>query len=250
MVASSIDSNGRPWGSFIAGPPGFVRILSPQSIAIQSLPPKHDRLFRNLEVHNDLGLLAIEFAARRRMKIKGYGRIQNGVIRVEIERVYALCPKYIQAREVCVYPEELPAAQFVSSRSLSGAQQLWIGKADTFFLATHHPETGGDATHRGGLPGFVKVLSPSQLQFPDYEGNHMFNSLGNIHVSGKAGMLLLDFAGNRTLQITGRAEILWNQPGRHGSERAVSLRIEDVIEMRNAYPLSWRLPGNGRCNVY
>ena len=59
--------------------------------------------------------------------------------------------------------------------------------ADTFFVASAHAERGVDASHRGGLPGFVRVLGDRTLEIPDYPGNSMFNTLGNPAADPRAG---------------------------------------------------------------
>ena len=95
------------------------------------------------------------------------------------------------------------------SRVLSEEQQTWIAGSDTFFIASHHAEGGTDVSHRGGMPGFVSVVSESKLMFPDYSGNAMFQTLGNISVNPSAGLLFVDWDKWRTLQLTGRASIVW-----------------------------------------
>jgi predicted pyridoxine 5'-phosphate oxidase superfamily flavin-nucleotide-binding protein len=65
-----------------------------------------------------------------------------------------------------------------------------------------------------GNPGFVKILDDRRIALPDYNGNHMFNTLGNLVINPNAGLLFIDFDSGWTLQLTGRASIDWN------SERA------------------------------
>ena len=64
-----------------------------------------------------------------------------------------------------------------------------IENSDTFFLGTTHPTSGNDASHRGGPAGFVRV-TPEHLWWPDYPGNNMFNSLGNLSVDPSAALLV------------------------------------------------------------
>ena len=121
------------------------------------------------------------------MKAKGVvGRVlAEGGVEVRTERVYALCPKYIQARtwDLAVdpaVPEAVPGGNAKRGRALSGEQQARTLGADTFFVASFHPGTGADASHRGGMPGFVEVVDGKTLLWPDYVGNRMFNTLGNL----------------------------------------------------------------------
>ena len=95
-------------------------------------------------------------------------------------------------------------------RSLSAL----VARADTFFIASQFSEGGGDWTegidvsHRGGPPGFVLVAHETALLFPDYSGNCMFNTLGNLLINPRCGLLFVDFDSGDTLQLTGEAEIL------------------------------------------
>ncbi len=93
---------------------------------------------------------------------------------------------------------------------LAEAQRAWIRRADTFFIATSHPEAGADASHRGGMPGFVRVEG-DRLVWPDYAGNAMFNTLGNIALHPRAGLVFPDFEAGATLQLTGRAAVDWDR---------------------------------------
>jgi hypothetical protein len=113
-----------------------------------------------------------------------------------------------------------------------------VASSDTFFIATAHPEAGADASHRGGNPGFVEVSGDgTTLLWPDYSGNAMFNTLGNLVADPSAGLLFLDGKRGGALQITGAAEILWDGPDVRrlpGAERAVRFRVAEVSRPRPA----------------
>jgi uncharacterized protein len=253
LVISSLDSRRRSWASLLTGDEGFVRIIDGQTLEIDAEPVEGDPLRENLRLSSEIGILAIEFYTRRRVKLKGkHHLLAPNLIRVHSSRVYALCPKYIQARSIEAHPQsirEKPAV--VRSNHLSAGQQKWIGEADTFFIATHHPETGGDASHRGGMPGFVRVLDPRRLLFPDYAGNKMFNTLGNLTAHSTAGLLFLDFENAHSLQLTGRAEIVWESEQLKefpGAERLIHFEIDDSIQINNASPFAWRFHGYSQFN--
>ena len=113
-------------------------------------------------------------------------------------------------------------------------------------MASAHSEGGADASHRGGNPGFVRFLGENALEFLDYSGNTMFNTLGNIAANPSAGPLFLDFEGGGTVQLTGKAQIIWDarRAARFaGAERVVEYRGREVIETRGAVPLRWRFEG-------
>ena len=126
---------------------------------------------------------------------------------------------------------------------LAEHQQRLIREADTFFIASHHPEAGTDASHRGGYPGFVHVLNDHRLVWPDYAGNTMFQTLGNISVNPQAGLLFVDFERGGTLQLTGRASILWDEERAAefpGAERLVEFDVDEVVAIAGRHSLEWR----------
>src|SRR5712691_4864769 len=69
----------------------------------------------------------------------------------------------------------------------------FIERSAMFFLATADADGQPDVSYKGGMPGFVRVLDERTLAFPDYDGNGMFKSLGNLLVNPKVGLLFLDF---------------------------------------------------------
>jgi len=89
----------------------------------------------------------------------------------------------------------------------------FIGSASFFFLATADSEGRPDCSYKGGAPGFVRALSPSLIVFPDYDGNGMFRSLGNIAVNANVALLFIAMnATPKRLRINGRAEVRFDDP--------------------------------------
>lgn len=267
LVVASLDASGRVWASLLAGAPGFVQALDERTVLIAATPAAGDPLGDNLRTGAQIGLLAIEFATRRRMRLNGVaealsdetdGRPGAGLsLRVHAQQVYANCPKYIQAREWTAIPDGRTGGDDSSrptvsrSRTLTGDQQQWIERVDTFFIASAHPEGGADASHRGGRPGFVRVQDDGRLLFPDYGGNTMFNTLGNILASPGAALLFVDFETGETLQLTGRADVIWDaeQVAEFtGAERLVAFDVDEVIEIVGASPLRSRLVSSSPFN--
>jgi predicted pyridoxine 5'-phosphate oxidase superfamily flavin-nucleotide-binding protein len=245
VVVGSVDSGRRVWASLLTGVPGLVQAVDEHTVRINARLAAGDPLGDNLVANRQVGLIAIEFATRRRMRLNGTAEVgADGAITIHAQQVYSNCPKYIQARRWRGRPPEADSTPTVRRQStLAQDQERWIREADTFFIASHHPEGGTDASHRGGLPGFVRVLSEDRLVWPDYAGNAMFQSLGNIAVNPQAGLLFIDFERGRTLQLTGRAHILWD-PERAaefvGAERLVQFDVDEVVEIDGAHSLEWR----------
>jgi predicted pyridoxine 5'-phosphate oxidase superfamily flavin-nucleotide-binding protein len=181
------------------------------------------------------------------MRFNGKGMFgpERGIF-LMVEQVYGNCPKYIQARRPA--PAEAPASAARPPqrfRRLTDRHRRWIAGADTFFIASFHPEGGADASHRGGSPGFVRTLSDRTLVFPDYPGNNMFNTLGNITACPLAGLLFVDFERGDLLQLTGRASLVWDQEtvaGHPGAQDAVvAFEVDEAVETPGGTGLRWEL---------
>ncbi len=233
-VAGSLDASGRPWASLLTGPEGFLRAVDDRLLHVQATPRAADPLAANLAGRPELGLLAIDLATRRRLRVNGRGLLRDSALFLLADEVYGNCPKYIQRRQPAPPgPEAVPTQR--RSAELDRDQQAAIARADTFFIASFHPSGGADVSHRGGRPGFVHVADPRRLSFPDYPGNNMFNTLGNLVRHPRVGLLFVDFESGDTVQLAGRATIRW-QP-----ERAVAVDVDEVLETRAATPLRWDL---------
>lgn len=254
IVVGAVGADGRVWASLLAGKPGFMRVLDERTVKIAVTPYPGDPLAEALQkAGTRVGMIPIDLAARRRLRLNGEAERRPDGIYVRTNQVYANCPKYIQAREPETDGAEpgLRDGYVLRSHKLTDEQRRLVSEADTFFIASAHPEGGADASHRGGNPSFVRFLGEDTLEFPDYSGNTMFNTLGNIAVNPSAGLLFLDFESGGTLQLTGEARIVW-EAGRAarfaGAERVVEFRVEEVVGARGAVPLRWRFAGYSRFN--
>lgn len=245
-ILGTVDANGRVWASLLTGQPGFMQAVNERTVRIETSLVSGDPLVENLRMSHDVGVLVIDLATRRRMRMNGKAEQQpDGSLYVMPKEVYANCPKYIQLRKPDISVNEVTVKRDVSrTRVLTKDQQRWIARADTFFIASFHPEHGADASHRGGNPGFIRVLGEGALAWPDYPGNNMFQTLGNICVNPQAGLLFIDFERGNTLQLTGQAQVIW-APRRalefEGAERIVEFDIEQAIEIAGVTTSGWRL---------
>lgn len=206
MVVGAVDESGRPWASLLAGPVGFVQAPSPRRLILSARPDASDPLTAGLRVGAELGLLGIEFATRRRNRVNGrIAALDDGGITLAVEQAFGNCPKYIGPQDYSFTAARGPAA---SVRSDDAAVRACLARADRFFLVTS--STGGvDVSHRGGPAGFIEADPLGGLLIPDYPGNNYFNSLGNLLLNPRAGLLIPDPVSGALLHLTGRAEILW-----------------------------------------
>ncbi|MFM7121529.1 MAG: pyridoxamine 5'-phosphate oxidase family protein [Gammaproteobacteria bacterium] len=88
----------------------------------------------------------------------------------------------------------------------------FIARATQFFLATADAEGRPECSYKGGAPGFVRVLDDRTLAFPDYDGNGMYRSLGNLRVNPHVGMLFVDFEGRQRIRVNGTASVDLSDP--------------------------------------
>jgi len=255
-VLGSVDDDGHVWASVVTGERGFIRVADQRTIIISARQSASDPLFENLKTERHVALFAPDFVSAQRIRINGLGMIEAGEIRIRTQEVYGNCRRYIQER-IFLGPRTIALTDEVGAAAARGTalttlQQEQISKADTLFIATHHPEQGADVSHKGGKPGFVRVIDPRRIAVPDYNGNSMFNTLGNLVVNPAAGLLFIDFDGGRTLQLSGLASIDWN-PERvrtfAGAERVVDFAIaEEVIDNPFGFPLQSRFRQFSRFN--
>ena len=96
---------------------------------------------------------------------------------------------------------------------LTDEDKAFVESVGFFFLATADPEGRPDCSFKGGTPGFVRVLAPDLIAFPDYDGNGMFKSLGNIAANPQVGLLFIAMGEKqKRLRINGRASLHFEAP--------------------------------------
>jgi predicted pyridoxine 5'-phosphate oxidase superfamily flavin-nucleotide-binding protein len=239
VVLSAADQEGRVWGTILHGPPGFLTTPTAERLVIAARPGAGDPLAGVLERETDVGLLLIDLPTRRRMRVNGratpFGEIG---LEVTTREVYANCPKYIHPRAVETAADG-EARDPVAWRGaeLTGSQMALLRATDTLFLASRHPTAGADVSHRGGIRGFLDVPARDRIVIPDYSGNMMFNTLGNLTADPRAGLLVVDWASGALLQLTGRAIVNWESAAIAafaGAQRLVEFTIDAVVERRGA----------------
>jgi predicted pyridoxine 5'-phosphate oxidase superfamily flavin-nucleotide-binding protein len=250
VVVAGEDDSGRIWASLVVGDAGFARALDDRHVLLSVRPARQDPLRSALSMRRArIGVLAIEPATRRRIRLNGVAELSDAGILVTVAEAYGNCAKYIQRRIPAGPPLASPAAAAAATTSagegeaLVAHQAALVRGADTFFIASSHPERGADASHRGGRPGFVRVSADGRtLTFPDYIGNRMFQTLGNLTVDPRAGLLLVNWGTGSTLQVTGRAQIGWDPGGSWpGAERLVVFTVDGVLECERVLPQHWNL---------
>ncbi|MFB9326668.1 pyridoxamine 5'-phosphate oxidase family protein [Paenibacillus aurantiacus] len=233
LIAAVAGIDGRVWVSCLTGRPGFIAVQDDKRLTVKWDPEQDPLLAAGLAANPEIGLLAIDLSKRLRLRLNGIGTLApDGTLAVAAELVYGNCPKYIQQRSAPSFPEadSLPVRRTRASQ-LSDSQRQWIAEADTFFIGSRSAAGKTDASHRGGPPGFIRVEDERTIVFPDYFGNAMFNTLGNIHSHPRAGLLFIDFDNGHVLQLTGRSRIIWDEEQTAsfpGAERLVRFELDEA----------------------
>ncbi|WP_431233843.1 pyridoxamine 5'-phosphate oxidase family protein [Mycolicibacterium psychrotolerans] len=207
-VLTARDAEGRLWISPMTGESGFLRVATPTTLHIDGELPHGDPL-AGAPTDQTVGVLVIDFAARRRFRINGQLRQRDSDgIEIDVGQAYGNCPKYIDpSAQPTADPRRPDRTRVFTGTELRPEERELIGRSAAFFLGTTHPTSGNDASHRGGPAGFVHATTGG-LCWPDYPGNNMFNSFGNLAVDPSAALLFVD-AGT-SLQLSGTAEVVWD----------------------------------------
>lgn len=253
LVVGSVDAGGHVWASMLAGEPGFVRSPSPKLLQISAQPPLGDPLRGQLELGSRLGLLGIQLETRRRNRANGHIVARDSdSFTVEIEQSFGNCKQYIQAREPTFDASRLDRAGAAhrEGAQLSAIASQLLANADTFFIATASAASasdrdgeGVDVSHRGGRPGFVRVSDGpvgTRLTIPDFRGNYIFNTFGNLEVNPHAGIVCPDFRSGDVLSLTGSARVIWEGPeleSFEGAQRLLSFDVQSGFFLEHALPL-------------
>jgi len=252
LIAGTVDSHSQPWASVLAGPPGFAASPDSRQLVVLAQPLPHDPLAQTLVAGAPIGVLGIEPHTRRRNRLNGHVALRDAKgFAIRVDQSFGNCPKYIQARK----PEFVGGAGAVPTAhrlaALDEPARALIARADTFFIATAHPLAaqsrspafGVDVSHRGGRPGFVRVDSGSSLTVPDFMGNSFFNTLGNLALNPRCGLLFVDFDNGDLLYLAARGTIVMEGPevqAFHGAQRLLHLEVVSALRATGALPLRWR----------
>ncbi|TCD70786.1 hypothetical protein EIP91_001817 [Steccherinum ochraceum] len=237
---TTLDAEGRPWASYAAGvdgEQGFARDLGQSRLRMDVKAIPGDPLVENVKLFGHGGSegvtlvagLGIDFGTRRRNKFAGHitsvSRKDDELELVfEANQSLAACPKYINHRDLVPHPEIHPKVVY-KNLILSDSDRLpddlidLIHTSDTVALATSYRAKSEDTrkypSHvghnlRGGRQGFVRVLRSDgrTVVMPDYSGNRLMQSLGNIEYTPLAGLTFVSFTDGNILYLTGKARTL------------------------------------------
>ncbi|MBO9398572.1 pyridoxamine 5'-phosphate oxidase family protein [Shimia sp. R9_2] len=249
LVVSGAGADGHTWVTLLDGPDGFIRSPNPRALTLNTEIDAQDPLRAAVDAGTDIGAVGIELHSRRRNRFSGRLKRSGAAYTLDIKQTFGNCPQYIHERSLRRVSANTPAPA-KRTEALTPSQTAWITNADTLFIGSGHqygadvPSRGFDASHRGGLPGFVRVSDATHLHIPDYAGNNFFNTIGNLLADPRVGLVFVDFDSGSLLHISGRASINWHPDAKLDPEahRVIDVTIDAVIERPNALGLRWSKP--------
>lgn len=251
VLLGAVDNEGQPHASILWGAPGFAWSPHPALLCVEASVSADDPVAPLLQPQAAVGLLGLEMPTRRRNRLNGrvVERDERG-FSIAVAQSFGNCPKYIQAREWQSSPR--PPGLVVEGDGLDGRWLALVEEADTLFIASQSSDANGggaDVSHRGGAPGFVRYGSDGRLWLPDYSGNQLFNTLGNLVREPRCGLLFIDFENGHLLQLQARAELVWpeqyaalNLTPPPGAERMLALTPGRWTLRYAGLPLSFSAP--------
>jgi predicted pyridoxine 5'-phosphate oxidase superfamily flavin-nucleotide-binding protein len=250
LLVGALDAAGQPWATALAGPAGFVSSPDPRTLRIAAVPAADDPLAGALTENAPVGLLGLQPQTRRRNRANGHVVQRDAAgFTVHVDQSFGNCPKYIQAREPRFAPWAQPR-QAEALATLDEEAQALVRGADTFFIASAHPRAatsrdvaqGVDVSHRGGKPGFVRVDVGGVLAVPDFLGNDFYNTLGNLVLEPRCGLLFIDHANGHMLHLAAHASIVTHGPEVErfeGARRVLRLEVTQGLRVRHGLALRW-----------
>lgn len=226
--------NGQLWISILSGKE-FIHCLSPNLLLltpsnVATEDPLRDALSSAETI--PLASVGIIFSNRRRNKIYGRSLPQTRLFQDDIELCFHVtgylgnCPKYINCRQlkkVNAHPRATNLSQ------LDGDSIHLIENVDLFYIASVYEDM--DVNHRGGPPGFVRILDSTHFVYPEYSGNRLYQTLGNLKMDNRVGITFPDFEKGHLLMVTGIATILM---GEESTKLVAGCKLSVIVEIQKA----------------
>jgi NAD(P)H-flavin reductase len=193
-------------------------------------------------------LTAAESATSNESSGESTGKSGELQLVVKIDESLGNCPKYLNKKHIVAHA---PQPKLLSNSTHLTQQAIdLVHRADLFFVASAHKHEGMDCNHRGGPPGFVRVTTPedaaeaSTIVWPEYSGNNLYQTLGNLETTPRAGLVIPDFETGDVLYVTGNTEVLVGADAGKliaKSNLAVSLKITGARLVENGLPFRGKL---------
>ncbi len=250
VFLSTVDATGKLKAVMVSGVAGFLTTPDDKTLRLDAKLSDALVQLGDLALGSMIGVVGIDLSNRRRNRM--HGRVEGihaSHVDIRVTQSYGNCPKYINVRELTTHFEKTDLPVVENSRALNDADREAIRAADIFFIASFFDRGQGDAfegadmSHRGGNPGFIHVEG-DKLIIPDYFGNNLFNTFGNLSMNPVTALLFLDFETGATRHLTGTTAII-DEPARIAlfpkALRLLEVTVQEVIVTHNATPLRWAM---------
>jgi uncharacterized protein len=211
VIIGTIDKAGDPWAGILVGDEALLATPNEYTLQANFKRDERDPSQRGILPDQPIAVLGIDPATRRRNRANGSVlRSDDRGMVIHVRQSFGNCPQYITRRTLALEPRS-NEGDVITANQLNDEMRAFIKNADTFFVASYAIREGDirqvDVSHRGGPKGFVAATETGEIHIPDYPGNNYFNTLGNILLTGCAGLIFVDFASGSVLQITGKAKV-------------------------------------------
>ncbi|KAF9458769.1 hypothetical protein BDZ94DRAFT_1239728 [Collybia nuda] len=271
LPLTTLDAQGRPWGSILAGrdgKPGFIQNPRYSVLTMEAKVWPGDPLLESLKAVGPVGEMlvagiGVEYSTRRRNKFAGkmtkWGH-DNGTYNLSliVNETIGNCPKYINVRDLIPHSTspsiDSQRLQLLPGERLPKSVIDFIHECDTAFVGTTYEAPASEAAlypshvgmnQRGGRKGFIRVM-PSNgrtVVLPDYSGNRMMTSFGNIEATPLASLTFVSFTTGEILYITGTAQNLYDREAQKlmpFQDRLTTIHATGYTYVKDALPVRQR----------
>jgi len=208
-VATTINRGGAPVLSLLAGDAGAFGALGSSGLTIpRSAVGPEDDLFDNLRWDRRIGLVFLDPRTRRRFRVNGEvvdSRVDP--FEVSILEAFPNCKKYLVRHELTPSAGPPPGAAR-RGRSVTAADAALLCQASLVFVGSGSPQGQLDAATRSGDPGFIREVAPNTFEIPDFAGNAMYQTIGNLLLEPRVSVGFI--AGQEFVVLTGTATTHWD----------------------------------------
>ncbi|MFI6305935.1 pyridoxamine 5'-phosphate oxidase family protein [Amycolatopsis thailandensis] len=270
LALGTVDGHDRVWTTVLGGAAGVVRPVAAGVLGVRArsreplmgFDPVLEALFAGQDLRDGgiarhpgggklVGGLAIDLETRSRVKISG--RVLGGALAatdpqagvqlaVAVEETLGNCPKYLNRKSIRSH-DSSPTLVSDQLPLVPDAIEL-IGRSDLFALSSRHGTVSMDTNVRGGAPGFVRILTNSAaegvtLVYPEYSGNRLFQTLGNLQADPAVGVTFPDVETGAVLYLSGRADVVVGADAAAllpHSKLAVRVHVEAARFVRDGLP--------------
>lgn len=276
VAFGTLDQRGRPWTTIWGGEAGFCRPIAQGFIGANTeADARFDPVFQELFATPDdelperkivdekvikpeggkpMAALTIDLETRDRVKLSGRfvagavtSRTDAGTgafqMALQVEESLGNCPKYLNKKHITPHSPHPVLLSDGSGLPLPSEAVDLLAKADLFFISSKHGNGNMDVNHRGGPPGFMRLFrneaSEVTLIYPEYSGNRLYQTLGNLQEDPVAGIVVPDFETGDVLYLTGRTTTLFGDKAAAYLPRtklAVKIEIDEARFVRDGLP--------------